>query len=166
LTTAFSKYALESYELNVVDYVLKPFSFQRFVQAISKVGTPIDVPTSITPNTAIFKAEEKQKDSQDEVYIKSGYEYIRLSTDNILYIMAESEYTELHLKEKKYLSSESLRYWEEFLPQNKFMRIHKSYVINTSKIVKVSGNKVYLENDKIVPIGRAYKNDFTERFIN
>jgi DNA-binding LytR/AlgR family response regulator len=149
-----------------VDYLLTLFSFQRFVQAISKVGAPIDVATFITPNAAVSKAEENQKDSQDEVYIKSGYEYIRLSTDNILYIMAESEYTELHLKEKKYLSSESLRYWEEFLPQNKFMRIHKSYVINTSKIVKVSGNKVYLENDKIVPIGRAYKNDFTERFIN
>ena len=98
--------------------------------------------------------------------LRGGYEYIRLSTDNILYIMAESEYNELHLKEKKYLSSESLRYWEGFLPENKFIRIHKSNVINTSKIVKVAGNQVYLENDKIVPIGRAYKNDFKERFIN
>lgn len=71
--------------------------------------------------------------------------------------MAESEYTELHLKENKYLSSESLRYWEGFLPQKKFMRIHKSYIINTSKILKVTGNQVYLDNGKIVPVGRVYK---------
>ena len=157
LTTAFQDYALESYELNVVDYLLKPFSFQRFVKAISKVGMKIE--------NASIKSENQTSNSSEEVYIKSGYDHIRVKTDDILYIMADSDYTEIHLKEKKHLSSKSLRYWEEFLSNKKFRRVHKSYVLNTNKINKVSGNQAFLENGVIVPIGRAYKNEFTERFM-
>lgn len=158
LTTAFQDYALESYEFNVVDYLLKPFSFQRFLKAISKVGMQRD--------TGFVKVENEIDNTLDEVYIKSGYDHIRVKTEDIIYIMSDSDYTELYLKEKKHLSSDSLRYWEEFLSEKKFMRIHKSYIINTTKIVKVSGNQVFLENDNVVSIGRAYKNDFTKRFMN
>lgn len=165
LTTAFQDYALESYELNVVDYLLKPFSFQRFVKAISKVGAQRD--TAFLPaGQAGAKADTEQKDTVDELYIKSGYDHLRIKTDDILYIMSDSDYTEIHIQDKKHLSSESLRYWEELLPQKKFMRIHKSYIINTAKIIKVSGNQIFLENDTVIPIGRAYKNEFTERFMN
>lgn len=150
LTTAFSEYALESYDLNVVDYLLKPFSFQRFIQAVSKLETQ--------------EAEAEIKNKSKEIYIKSGYDYIRIKTDDIIFIMVDSDYTELHLMDKKHLSPESLRYWEDFLPQQKFIRIHKSYIINTTKIRKISGNQIFLENDIKVPIGRAFKNDFMERF--
>src|SRR5699024_10130878 len=106
-----------------------------------------------------------QNNSLDEVYIKSGYDYIRIRTEDILYIMSDSDYTEIHLKGKMHLSSETLRYWEEFLNRNMFVRIHKSYIINTTKIEKISGNQVFLEGNNIIPIGRAYKNDFTKRFM-
>ncbi|MDX1364755.1 MAG: response regulator transcription factor [Arenibacter latericius] len=157
LTTAFQDYALESYELNVVDYLLKPFSFQRFIKAISKVKK--------TGDTTKAKSELEQGDSFNEVYIKSGYDHIRVKTGDIIYIVSDSDYTEIHLKDKKLLSSESLRYWEEYLSKEKFMRIHKSYIINTCKIVKVSSNQVFLEDNKAAPIGRAFKNSFTERFM-
>lgn len=173
LATAFQDYALEGYELNVVDYLLKPFSFQRFVKAISKVGMQIntaEIAPMHPPNGPIAsqntKVENYSSNESKEVYIKTGYEHIRVKVDDILYIVSDSDYTEIHLKEKKHLSSESLRYWEEFLSDQKFMRIHKSYIINTNRINKVSGNQVFLENNKVVPIGRAYKNDFTERFMN
>ncbi len=156
LTTAFPDYALESYELNVVDYLLKPFSFQRFVKAISKIKK--------TGAITEAKTALEQGDSFNEVYIKSGYDHIRVKTDDIIYIVSDSDYTEIHLKDKKLLSSESLRYWEETLSQKKFMRIHKSYIFNTCKILKVSGNRVILEDNIIIPIGRAYKNDFMKRF--
>lgn len=161
LTTAFSDYALESYELNVVDYLLKPFSFQRFIQAISKLS--VQPPTTL--NIQGKEAEVATKNRSEEIFIKSGYEYIRIKTNDIVFIMADSDYTELHLKDKMHLSAESLRYWEDFLPEQKFMRIHKSYIINTTKISKVSGNQIYLENDKNIPIGRAFKNDFMKRFM-
>lgn len=172
LTTAFQDYALEGYELNVVDYLLKPFSFQRFVKAISKIRmqfntTEVDpMPPSIGQvGSQSTDVANPSPDKSKEVYIKTGYDYIRVKTDDILYIMADSDYTEIHLKEKKHLSSESLRYWEAFLSDEKFMRIGKSRIINTTKIIKVSGNRVFLENNIVVPIGRAYKSDFTERFI-
>lgn len=157
LTTAFQEYALESYEYNVVDYLLKPFSFQRFLQAIAKV----DARTKIT----IPKTENHTTEASEDIYVKSGYDHIRVKIENILYIMADSDYTEIHLQEKKHLSSESLRYWEEFLPNRKFKRIHKSYIINTNKINKISGNQIFLENDAVVPIGRAYKSDFLNDFM-
>lgn len=165
LTTAFQDYALESYELDVVDYLLKPFSFQRFIKAISKVSIHHqNSESSAEVNVQNTDAESKEK--TQEVYVKSGYDFIRVKTNDIIYIKTDLDYTELHLMNNKHISSESLRYWEEFLSEKLFMRIHKSFMINTSKIIKISGNQVFLENNVVVPIGRAYKNKFTDRFIN
>lgn len=172
LTTAFQDYALEGYELNVVDYLLKPFSFQRFVKAISKVERQINTVQPDTLRHPVIGAERKieledpMANEVEDVYIKTGYAHVRIKTDDILYIKVDSNYTEIHLEDKKHISSEALRYWEKLLPEAKFIRIHKSYIINTKKIDKVSGNQVFFENNSIVPIGRAYKNDLTERFRN
>jgi len=152
LTTAFPDYALESYEFNVVDYLLKPFSFQRFVQAVSKV--PVKAST-----------EQRTAGVRTEIFIKSGYEHIKIRIADILYIKSDTDYTELYLTGKKYLSSESLRYWLEQLNPSLFTRVHKSYIINTAKIEKVVGNQVYLMNEVVIPIGRAYKDQFLNRFI-
>ncbi len=154
LTTAFPDYALESYEFDVVDYLLKPFSFQRFIKAISKVETK--------QQNLIPSVETKE---MNEVYIKVGYDHVRILIDTIVYIVSDADYTELHLQNKKHVSSETLRYWEELLPSKKFMRVHKSYIINTSKIERVSGNQIYLTNQKTVPLGRAYKGDFMKKFL-
>lgn len=165
LTTAFTEYALEGYELNVVDYLLKPFSFQRFIQAISKLNRSSDPKATTVSNLQANDVETETKNHTEEIYIKSGYDYIRINIDDIVFIMVDSDYTEIHLANKKHLSSESLRYWEDVLPQKKFKRIHKSYIINTTKINKVSGNQIVLENNIKVPIGRAFKNDFMDRFM-
>lgn len=159
LTTAFPDYALESYELNVVDYLLKPFSFQRFVKAVSKVavnGNPI------SSNIGHTDAKKPLR----EIFLKSGYDHIKIELDKILFIKSDADYTEVHLGDKMHLSPEPLRYWEELLPEDKYMRIHKSFIINTSQIIKVSGNLVYMEQGGRIPLGRAYKNEFVERFIN
>ena len=158
LTTAFSDYALESYEFNVVDYLLKPFSFQRFVKAVSKV------PIKIQHEQALG-AIENNLQTRKEIFIKSGYEHIKIMIEDIIYIKSDTDYTEIHNAEKKYLSSEPLRYWLENLDQKQFVRIHKSFIINSSKIVKVVGNQVYLNNDLTLPIGRAYKESFMGKFL-
>jgi DNA-binding LytR/AlgR family response regulator len=148
LTTAFQEYALESYEYNVVDYLLKPFSFQRFVKAISKVSIA------------------SENSSVNELFIKSGHEHIRIIAEDITYIVADSDYSEIHLENKKIISAEPLRHWEKELSNKKFYRIHKSYIINTNKIIKISGNEVFMENDVRVPIGRTFKGEFLKRFIS
>lgn len=158
LTTAFADYALESYEFRVVDYLLKPFSFQRFVKAVSRVPAqaPPGSPTGAT----------KTADSVSEIFIKSGYEYIRIGTEDIVYIKSDADYTEIVLSGKKYLSSESLKNWLETLDGDRFVQVHRSYIINVAKIVKVVGNQLYMDNESVVPIGRAFKEDFAERFLS
>lgn len=155
LTTAYSEFALESYEWNVVDYLLKPFSFERFVKAVAKVPSGV----------AMGNTQQEKPLVKDEIYIKSGYEHIRLKVAEVLYIKSDADYTEIITRDKKLLSGEPLRYWESYLDPLKFIRCHKSYIINTSSILKISGNRVYLSNQEKVPIGRAYKEDFIRRVM-
>ena len=158
LTTAFSDYALESYEYDVVDYLLKPFSFERFVQAVSKVPPK---------KSELVKSENQIENSSspDVIFIKSGYEHIKIDVADIRFIQSDADYTEIHTAEKKYLSQEPLRYWEEHLDPKKFVRIHKSYILNISKIQKIIGNQVRLDEKTNLPIGRAYKEGFMQHVI-
>jgi DNA-binding LytR/AlgR family response regulator len=158
LTTAFSDYALESYEFNVVDYLLKPFSFQRFVKAVAKVPTKSIVKQS---DEALLDNHQYRK----EIYIKSGYEHVKIIVKDIIYIKSDADYTEIITSEKKYLSSEPLRFWEENLNHKLFFRTHKSFIINTSKIKKIMGNQVNLVENIRTPIGRAYKETFMKSLL-
>ena len=156
LTTAFSEYALESYEYDIVDYLLKPFSFQRFVQAVTKSNTKGEGKKLLET--------QKVEDIDHPFFIKSGYDLIKVKSKDILFIKSDTDYTEIVTSEKKYLSSDSLKSWLEKL-NTPFCQIHKSYLINTSHLQKVSGNQVYLNNEHILPIGRAYKEHFLKQFI-
>jgi len=158
LTTAFSDYALESYEFSVVDYLLKPFSFQRFVKAVSKVSVPGPAEQGITVSL-------EHPPNNREIFIKSGYEYIKVAVDDIIYIKSDADYTEIFTPIRKLLSSESLRSWSERLDNQQFVRVHKSYVINAAKIVKVVGNQIYMTTQAVVPIGRAFRDGFMDRFL-
>ena len=152
LTTAFSNYALQSYEFNVVDYLLKPFSFERFVKAVSRVpqrslmaedATSYKTPT---PDTGFF--------------IKSGHEHIRVSIADVLMIRSDTDYTEIYIPRQKYLTQESLKHWLSILDSHVFHQVHKSYIVNIQKIEKVAGNQIYCQHGHIIPIGRAFKEDF------
>ena len=153
LTTAYSEYALEGYELDVVDYLLKPFSFERFLKAVSKVRRP-QAGTSSAPTPA-----------RKEHFIKMGYEYIRISFEDILYLAADGDYCEIYLEGKKHLSSEPLKKWIELLEGWDFFRIHKSYMVNIQQIEKVSGGMLVLRDGSLLPLGRAYKEEFMERYL-
>lgn len=154
LTTAFPDYALESYEFSVVDYLLKPFSFQRFVKAVNKIpGKGVETSVKVEP-------------TRTEIFIKSGYEHIKIKIEDIICIHSDADYTEIILPKKKYLSSEPLKYWAALLEQHKFHRIHKSYIINTNKVEKMVGNQIFLSAERVVPIGRAYKEEFVKKVIH
>ena len=156
LTTAFSEYAIESYELNVIDYLLKPFSFQRFLKAILKLQHQ---------NIAERGTEKSVEDTPSFIFVKSGYEHLKLNIKDIEYIKSESDYTEVCTEQHKYLTSHALKYWIEYLDESKFCQVHKSYIVQINKISKVSGNQIYLNSSTVIPIGRAYKDKFVDRFI-
>ncbi|GAA3620123.1 LytR/AlgR family response regulator transcription factor [Flavivirga jejuensis] len=148
LTTAFSEYALESYAFNVVDYLLKPISYERFLQAISKLKLNINETT----------------EGSETIILKSGYEHIRLLTSEVIYIKSDSYYTEVTTLEKTYISNDSLKQWLEKLDNNYFCQVHKSYLINIQHLIKVSGNIIYLTNTTL-PLGRAFKKYFMDTYL-
>ncbi len=152
LTTAFPDFALESYDLNVVDYLLKPFSFLRFIKGVSKIEER--------------KSAEQSSKVLEPIYIKSGHEYHKVEIDKILYIHSDRDYTELQTSTIKYLSSESLKYWESYLLEHKFVRVHKSYLVNGNEIVKVKSTTLELSDRYIVPIGRVYKDNVNNLLNN
>lgn len=145
LTTAFSDYAFESYELNVLDYLLKPISYERFLRAILKI--PLN-----------------DKVSHDEfIILKTGHEHIKINSADIKYINSDSDYTEVCTIDKNHLSKDSLKQWLERLNPKFFCQIHKSYLVNMNHLERISGNVVFLTNTEL-PIGRSFKKNFMNRF--
>lgn len=149
LTTAFTEYAVQSYEYNVVDYLVKPFSFERFVRAVNKAeshsGRAQRVGTSF--------------------FIKTGHEYVKVKSDEVSHIHSDMDYTELHVSQKIHVTPETLQHWEHELSDFGFVRVHKSYLLNTAHIEKIVGNTVHLKGGAEVPVGRAYKEDFLKRSL-
>tara|TARA_R110002049_G_scaffold217930_1_gene389358 strand:- start:42 stop:749 length:708 start_codon:yes stop_codon:yes gene_type:complete len=158
LTTAFSEYALESYEYHVMDYLLKPFSFERFVMAVSKIPMPNLQRSSV-------EMDLEKKSVPEVIFIKSGYEHLKIAVADIFYIQSEADYTEIYTAEKKHLTSHSLRHWLQTLPLDQFAQVHKSYIVNTRQIVKVSGKRIIFDKETYVPIGRAFKEEFVEKYL-
>jgi DNA-binding LytR/AlgR family response regulator len=153
LTTAFSDYAMEGYDLNVVDYLLKPFSFQRFFQAVGKAKERL---------SGIVAAPSLEED----LFIKSGYDFVKVKIKDIRFIKSDSDYTEIHTATGKCISTEPLKYWVARFENLPFVQVHKSYVIHLTHIVKVSGNTIHFDHGAQVPIGRAYKEDFLKNHLS
>ncbi len=147
LTTAFDEYALKGYEFGVVDYLLKPFSFIRFCQAVSKV------------EHKRFEAVQDRK--PQHVFVKSGYEYQKIIFGEIHFIKSSGDYTEIHLDGKRIVTHYPLKKWLSMLDETLYCQIHKSYIINTRYALKIKATSVSMSSGKELPIGRAYKDNLT-----
>jgi two-component system, LytTR family, response regulator len=148
LTTAYSEYALESYEFDVVDYLLKPVTLDRFMVAVEKAKRRLE---GETKSTRVEVAEH--------IFIKTEYRIQKIDLVDIFYIEALRDYIALHTSTGKILSLESLRNMEEVLPENTFVRIHKSYIINKNRIEFLERGKVII-NNQYLPIGDTYREKF------
>lgn len=135
-TTAYSEYALEGFELNALDYLLKPITFERFLQAVNKFHM----------DAAVF---------EDRITVKSGYDLHKLKFDDILYIKSDSEYVVFYTKGKKIMSHQSLKSLENELPSSRFMRVHRSFVVNKQKVNGLKGRDLLISNVKI-PVSDTY----------
>lgn len=160
-TTAFSEYALQGYELDAVDYLLKPFSFKRFLQAVSKAERLTELGTNKP------KPEAGPKTSQPDgiIFIKSGSDYIRVEKTSIKYVKADGDYTWVFTNATKHLANHSLKYWLQHLPESYFCQIHKSYLVNVLSIEKISGNHIHIDQHKL-PIGRTFRNTFFAKYLD
>lgn len=151
-TTAYKEYALEGYQLDVIDYMLKPISFERFVQGVNKATEQIKL------KTFTHKKEEKEpatKPTKDYITLKADYKVYKVKYDDILYIEGLKEYVTFYTENQKTVVLESLKHLEDILPSQKFMRVHKSYIINKDKVTSLYGNQVEIV-DKYIPVGKTY----------
>lgn len=137
-TTAYSQYAIDGFNLNVLDYLLKPITFERFKQAIDKAKEYFQI-----------------QHQEDTITIKSGYDLHKIRLNDILFIEGSSEYVTFQTTELRIMSYQTLKSLEINLPQKQFMRIHRSFIINKDKVKALKGKQILIENHKI-PVSDTY----------
>ena len=158
-TTAYAEYAVEGFKVNAVDYLLKPFGLQDFMRAANRVRDRLEL--SAEPSSLNAKPSSLNQDNDDVVFLKTEYRIVKVSISDIRYVEAMSEYLKVYLESepKPIITLLSMKKMEERLPDY-FMRIHRSYIINLTKIQEVNKNRVIMDSDTYLPIGDMYKETF------
>jgi len=154
-TTAYQEYALEGYELDVIDYLLKPIRFERFVKAVNKAIELIKLNKKETALPVEIKTPNNTL-SKDYFFVKSGYKSEKVNFSDILYVEGLKEYINIYTTEKKYTRLDRLKNMEELLPSKDFVRVHKSFIVAVNKVKSFYGNTLEVDGENI-PIGRSYK---------
>jgi two-component system LytT family response regulator len=161
LTTAYSEYALEGYELEVFDYLLKPISFERFLKAVEKATirlAPTEKAKSIEKPIQVI---ESAGNSNNFIFVKDGTKLIKINLDEILYIEGLKDYVSIITKEKKIVTLQTLKSLEIQLPEKKFIRVHNSYIIAFNAIEAIDKEKILIGKNYI-PISDTYRKAFKE----
>lgn len=158
ITTAYKEHALEGFELNVVDYILKPFSFDRLVKAVNKVSE------TQTTNT-IIKEVSSSMDNSTRFFIKGDKKHHQIDLVDLLFIEAYGNYTKLFLKDEMIVSHEKISQYESILNDENFLRVHKSFIVAIDKIKLIEGNRIWINKHKI-PIGQTYKSSINKLYNN
>lgn len=150
-TTAYHQYAVEGFELNSVDYLLKPVTYERFYQAIQKVNERLAYKETAPQNL-------KVQQPADFIFIKMDTKLIRVNHSEINYIQAEKDFSSVYIDNRRIFASMHLKMFEDALPKPAFLRVHRSFIVNLSKIKSIKGNTLELETSEI-PIGANYKDE-------
>lgn len=155
LTTAYQEYALEGYELNVVDYLLKPVAFERFYQAAQKaqqllcnVTAPLPVETNAAPAPI-----------NNFIFVKTEHKIQKIYLNDILFIEGLKDYISIYTKTERIITLQSMKKMEDVLPEHQFIRVHKSYILALDKIESIERSRITI-GDKIIPIGDTYRDGF------
>lgn len=156
-TTAYSEYALEGFKVDALDYLLKPFSFAEFSKAAAKARTQFEL---------IQNAPEKLESNDEFLFIKSEYKFLRVNLNDIEFIEGMKEYVRIHLTDQKpIMTLMSMKSFEAKLPSEKFMRVHRSYIVNLKKVKTVERFTIVFNDKNRIPISDNYKAKFQE-FLN
>jgi DNA-binding LytR/AlgR family response regulator len=148
VTSAYQEYALEGFELNVCDYLLKPFSFERFLKAVNKA---VDLSAALDSKLPVSSDKTGRR-----IFIKGDKKHHQISLDDVVYIEAAGNYSKIILIGGEIRTPQKISEMEAILAGDDFLRVHKSFIVSTSKIKEIEGNQIRL-GKFTVPIGRAYK---------
>lgn len=148
LTTAFEEYALKGFDLKVTDYLLKPYTFDRFLQSVDKVYDELNV----------------EINRSDSIFVKTEHRLERIGLDKILYIEGMRDYRRIFLSEKSIMTLQTFKELEHILPDC-FCRVHNSYIVSIDKIESVERDRIKIGN-KLIPVSEKYKNYFYKKIVN
>lgn len=151
LTTAYSEYAVDAFSLGVIDYLLKPFDYARFLQAINKA-------VNVNTSTAVASTDM----SNDYLMVKADYKLYKVNYDDLLFIEGQHEYVTFHTKAKRITALYSLKNLEDTLPKDRFVRVHKSFIVSIKNIEDIDKTNVSVAGSKI-PVGASYRDALIER---
>lgn len=157
ITSAYSEYALRGYEHNVVDYLLKPISFDRFYKCIQKIESL----SQEKPASAVEIAVKTEGKPDEFLFIKTDGKLVKINLNDLLLVEGLKDYLYLHLKNEKLIVLDTLKDFEAKLPASDFMRVHKSYIIRLDQIETIERNRVFIQKN-IVPVGETYKTKFQD----
>lgn len=156
-TTAYSEYAVEGFKVDAIDYLLKPIGYNDFLRAVNKVKTQIDLKELQSGSI---------KTTQDHLFVKSEYKLMRIKLSDIKYIESMHEYIRIHLiNDKPVMTLVSLKSILEQLPTDRFMRVHRSFIVNLERIKVIERYRIVFDNNVYIPVSDQYKANFQE-FIN
>ena len=159
VTTAYKEFAIEGYELNISDYLLKPFSFERFVKAINKTISNTSTIQEVISKTVVTKVDE----TSSSFFLKGDKKHHQVHLNDILFIEAYGHYTKVYLENEMILSTKKISSFDAFLPEKDFFRTHKSFIVAKKKINQIEGNRILINTHKI-PIGQTYKSQVNTLF--
>ncbi len=154
-TTAYREYAVEGFDLQAVDYLLKPISFDRFLQAVQNFF-------ELNIHQPLEKTLPNESPKSNYMFVRSDRKMIKLTFDDILYIESLSDYLKIHTKEKTIITRETISNIESKLPVNEFLRVHRSYIISLDKILSYTNEYIEIEK-KAIPISRSYKENVLKK---
>lgn len=160
-TTAFREYAIEGYELDVIDYMLKPVSFERFIQGVNKAIEFIKLKWNPVTDGELGGGEVS---GSETIILKADSKLHRIRIDDIKYVEGLREYVTYYTDARKYIVLESLKNIENKLPKRKFMRVHKSYIVNVAKIDTLHGNTIIIGETEI-PVGKSFASDVRQQLF-
>ena len=163
-TTAYSEYAVEGFKVNAVDYLLKPFGMQDFQRAANRLKERAQEVSSF--RFQVSGSRIQGADDADTIFVKTDYRVVKVSISDIRYIEGMSEYLKIHVEgeAKPIVTLLSMKKMEEKLPEN-FMRIHRSYIVNLTKIQEINKNRIIMDVETYLPIGDMYKEAF-QKYID
>lgn len=170
LTTAYSEYALEGYEYDVADYLLKPISFERFLKAVQKTVGQLAV-VSEQSSVGSFQASIDSENSEtlrsptpiqpqlDFIFVKTEYKIQKINLSDILYLEGLKDYVSIYTTTERILTLQTMKKMEEMLPSNRFVRVHKSYIVSLEKIETIERQRIFIGKNTI-PVGDSFQKDF------
>lgn len=156
LTTAYPNYALESYDMDAIDYLLKPIPFERFLKAVNKVQQRLLPPQQ---NSTIIETIQQPIQAAEYIFVKTDYKTVKILLDDVLYVESFKDYVIFHLRQEKIQSLLSIKAVESFLNQEHFVRVHRSFIVALDKIEAIERASITI-GKHIIPIGDNYKEPF------